>query len=111
MTTIVADAIIESKYAENAQTTQYTSTNITTVIDAFTVSNNTGSNATLAVNLVPSGGAAGASNLVLSKTILAGKSYSCPEVVGQTLASGDFISLIAGTASALVIRASGRKIS
>jgi hypothetical protein len=58
------------KSAENAQTTQYTSTDVQTIIDKFTVNNTTGGNVTFAVNLVNSGGAAGAANLILSKTIL-----------------------------------------
>jgi len=37
--------------------------------------------------------------------------YTFPEIVGQVLNSGDFISTIAGTASAINIRASGRQIT
>ena len=109
--TTVAKAIIESKAAENAQTTQYTSTDVQTIIDKFVVNNTTGGNVTFAVNLVPSGGSASASNLILSKTILAGQCYTCPELVGHVLEAGDFISTIAGAAASLTIRAAGRQIS
>ena len=106
---IKSAVLLEAKYAENSQTTQYTSTGVKTSIDKFTVSNDTAVVATIAVNLVASGGAAGASNLVLTeKTVLPGDVYTCPELIGQILAPGDFISTIAGTASALVIRISGR---
>lgn len=109
--TTVAVAIILSKAAENAQTTQYTSTDVKTIIDKFTVNNTTGGNVTFAVNLVNSGGAAGAANLILSKTILAGQCYTCPELIGHVLEAGDFISSIAGAAASLTIRAAGRQIS
>jgi hypothetical protein len=107
-TTVV---LVASKQAENAQTTQYTSTGIKTIIDKFTVTNTTGGNVTFAVNLVNSGGAAGAANLMFSRTILAGQCYTCPELVGHTLEAGDFISTLAGAATSLTIRASGRQIT
>jgi hypothetical protein len=108
--TTVAVAIIPSKDAEAVQTTQYTSIALKTIIDKFVVNNTTGGNLTFAVNLVNSGGAAGATNLILSKTIIAGQCYTCPELVGHVLEAGDFISSIAGGAG-LTIRAAGRQIS
>ena len=110
--TIVVSNIIPAKTAENTQTTQYTSTGVTTIIDKFTATNYTASPATLSVNLVTSAGSAGNSNLITkTKTLLAGEVFTFPELVGQVLNSGDFISTIAGTSSAINIRASGRVIS
>jgi len=110
--TIVVSNIIPAKTAENTQTTQYTSTGVTTVIDKFTATNYTASPATISVNLVTSAGSAGNANLITkTKTLLASEVYTFPELVGQVLNSGDFISTIAGTASAINIRASGRVIS
>lgn len=104
--------LFSAKFAENAQTTQYTSNLVQTSIDKFTATNVTGLAATITVNLVASGDVAGTSNMVvITKTIPAGKSYTFPEVVGHILAAGGFISTIAGTASAIVIRASGRQYS
>jgi len=110
MTTQV-DVLINAKDAENSQTTQYTSTSVQTIIDKFTVHNHTGTAATFACNLVPSGGSADSTNLFVNRTILPGETYRCPELVGQTLDDGDLISTIAGTATALAMRASGRIIS
>lgn len=110
MSTAVA-AIIPAKQAENAQTTQYTSGSVKTIIDKFTVTNTTGGAVTFAANLVNSGGAAGAANLLLSRTILAGQTYTCPELVGHVMESGDFISTLAGAAASLTIRASGRQVT
>lgn len=104
--------LIAPKYAENSQTTQYTSSAVKTIVDKFTVTNVSGSNATFAANLVISSGTAGASNNVLkARTIAPGEMYPCPELVGQMMEAGGFISTLAGTASALVISAAGRQIT
>lgn len=99
-----------AKYAENAQTDQYTSTGARTIIDKFTAYNGTAGVVTLAVNLVTSGGAAGASNLLVSRSIAAGETYTFPEVVGHVMEPGESLSTLAGAATSLVIRASGRVV-
>lgn len=110
--TITVKTIIPRKQAENAQTTQYTATNCKTIIDKFTVTNTTAGAVAFSVNLVASAGAAGAANLVIqTKSIAAGECYTCPELVGQTLESGGFISTLAGAATSLTISASGREIT
>lgn len=64
------------------------------------------------MNLVTNGGSAGNDNLIVkTKTLQPSETYTFPELVGQALASGGFISTIAGTASAINIRSSGREIS
>lgn len=108
--TTTAKALLESKYAENSQTTQYTASGGRAIIDKFTAYNGTGGAVTLAINLVASGGSAGASNLKVSKSLAAGETYGFPEIVGHVLNSGDFISTIAGAATSLVIRISGREV-
>ena len=109
-TTVTTKVLIASKRAENAQTTQYTSTNVKTIIDKFTVSNTTGSDVTFAVNLVTLADTAADGNRIFSRTILAGTTYNCPELIGQVLEAGGFISTLAGAATSLTIRASGRQI-
>ena len=109
---ITAKNIISPKQAENAQTTQYTSTNCKTIIDKFTVTNTTGGAVTFSVNLVPSGGSASASNCIISvKSIAAGECYTCPELIGHGLESGGFISTLASAATSLTIDAWGRQIT
>ena len=110
--TVTCKNIIPRKQAENSQTSQYTATACKCLIDKFTVTNTTGSTATIAVNLVASAGSAGATNCVLAtKSVATGETYTCPEVVGQILEAGGFISTLAGTASALTISASGREVT
>lgn len=104
--------LIPAKTAENSQTAQYTATNVTAIIDKFTATNYSATAATISVNLVASGGSAGNDNLtVKTKTLQPSETYTFPELVGQVLQAGGFISTLAGTASAINIRASGREIA
>jgi hypothetical protein len=110
--TVIIKVLIPAKQAENSQTTQYTAVNVKAIIDKFTVTNTSGNNVTFSCNLVTVSGSAGASNLIVdSRTIVPDETYTCPELVGQALEPGGFISTIAGTATSLTIRASGREIS
>ena len=104
--------IIPAKTAENAQTTQYTSNGVQTIIDKFTATNYNTAAATISVNLVTAAGSAGNDNLIVkTKTLQPTETYTFPELVGHVLPVGGFISTIAGTASAINIRASGRLVS
>ena len=110
--TVTVKTLIPAKTAENSQTTQYTATNVTTIIDKFTATNFSATAATLSVNLVTSGDTAGNQNLITkTKTLAASEVYTFPEIVGQVLMASGFISTIAGTATAINIRASGREVS
>lgn len=108
---VTVKALIPAKAAENSQTTQYTAVNCRAIIDKFTATNTSGANASLSVNIVASGGTAGSTNLIVdTRTIAPDETYTFPELVGQVLDSGSFISTIASAASSLTIRASGREI-
>jgi len=96
------------------QTTLYTAPdNTKTIIDKATVTNiHATDNVTVSVNLVAFGGSASTTNLLVdARTIAVGETYTLPEMVGHNLATGDFISVIAGTAAALSLRVSGREIT
>lgn len=108
--TVIAKCLLEAKFAESSQTTQYTvGSGTRTIVDKFTAYANAATS--LNVNVVASGGTAGASNLKVAKTLASGETYTFPEIVGQILNAGDFLSTIAGTSSAVVIRASGREVT
>ena len=110
--TVTVTVLIPAKIAESSQTTQYTSTGLTTIIDKFTATNYSAVPATISVNLVTTSGSAGNLNLITkTKTLQADETYTFPEIVGQALAAGDFISTIAGTATSINIRASGRQVT
>jgi hypothetical protein len=104
--------IIPAKTAENAQTTQYTSNGVQTIIDKFTATNYSANAATISVNLITAAGTATNDNLIVkTKTLQPSETYTFPELVGHVLPLNGFISTIAGTASAINIRASGRLVS
>jgi len=110
--TVTVKVLVPAKYAEASQTTQYTSTGVTTIIDKFTATNISASAATISVNLVTVSDTAGNTNLITkTKSLQAAEVYTFPELVGQVLGAGDFISTIAGTASAINIRVSGRQVT
>jgi len=110
--TVSVKVLVAAKFAEATQTTQYTATGVTAIIDKFTATNITATAATISVNLVTSAGSSGNTNLITkTKTLQASEVYTFPELVGQVLGTGDFISTIAGTASAINIRVSGREVT
>lgn len=111
--TVTTKVLIPAKIAENSQTTQYTvGVGTTALIDKFTATNYSASSATLSVNLVTSGDTAGNQNLVVkAKALQPGETYTFPEIVGQSLAAGGFISTLASAATSISIRANGREIT
>ena len=109
---IIAANIIPAKNMENAQTTQYVATGVTTIIDKFTATNFSSGMVNVSVNLTVAGTAAGNSNLIVkTRTLQPGETYTFPEIVGHTLPSGGFVSTLASAAAAVNLRASGREIS
>lgn len=108
---VTPKVLIPAKQAENVQTAQYTAVAVKAIIDKFTVTNTSAGNVTLSVNLVPDLGTAGSDNLILdARTIAPDETYTCPELVGQVLEAGGFISTLASAATSLTIRCSGREI-
>lgn len=108
---VTVKTLVAPKLAEVAQTTQYTAVNCKAVIDKFTATNTSASNETISVNLVTAGGTAGAANLITdTRAIAPDETYTFPELVGQVLEPGSFIST-ASSANVLTIRVSGREIT
>jgi hypothetical protein len=109
---IIAANIIPAKNMENAQTTQYVATNVTTIIDKFTATNFSSGMVNVSVNLAAVSDATGNSNLIVkTRTLQPGETYTFPEIVGHILPSGGFVSTLASSAAAVNLRASGREIS
>jgi hypothetical protein len=110
--TVAIKVLIPAKQAENAQTTQYTAVNCKAIIDKFTATNTTAGNVTISVNLVTAAGSAATSNLIVdARSLVPDETYTFPELVGQALDSGGFISTVASAATSLTIRANGREIT
>jgi hypothetical protein len=109
---VLTKVLIPAKTAEGTQTVQYTATNVTTIIDKFTATNYDTAARTISVNLVAASGSAGNDNLIVkTKTLQPSETYTFPELVGQVLSNGNFISTIASTGTSINIRASGREIA
>tara|TARA_R110000868_G_scaffold85033_2_gene239524 strand:- start:4736 stop:5071 length:336 start_codon:yes stop_codon:yes gene_type:complete len=109
---VTVKVLVPAKTVESSQTTQYTATGVTAIIDKFTATNYSASAATISVNLVTAAGSVGNTNLITkTKTLQASEVYTFPELVGQVLGAGDFISTIAGTSSAINMRVSGREVT
>lgn len=110
--TVTVKVLVPAKTAEDIQATQYTATGVTALIDKFTATNYSGSPATISVNLVTAATTAGNDNLIVkTKTLQPAETYTFPELVGAALMPSGFISTLAGTASAVNIRVSGREIT
>lgn len=109
---VVSKPLILSQYAADAETTEYTApTGVRTIIDKFSAYNSSGSAVTVTVKLVASGDTAGAEDVVETKAVPAGETWGFPHIVGHALEPGGFVSVIAGTASVVVIRATGREVT
>lgn len=93
---VTPSRIIEGAQLTGAAATYYTAPALTTVrIRKLVFTNTTGGTVAVTVYLVPSAGAAGATNTCWSaKTLAAGQTLECYEAEGQVLAPGDFISAL-----------------
>jgi hypothetical protein len=110
--TVTVKVLVPAKTAEAVQTTQYTASGVTALIDKFTATNYSAAAATISVNLVTAATTAGNDNLIVkTKTLQPSETYTFPELVGAAIMPSGFISTLAGTASAVNIRVSGREIT
>lgn len=113
--TVNNKVFINAKIAVASNTTQYTAptgTDVAAVIDKFTATNYDTVARTISVNLCGAGDSVGDANLIVkAKTLQPGATYTFPELVGQTLGPGGFISTIASNATGVNIRASGREFT
>ena len=110
--TVTVRVLVPPLQLQAVQTTQYTATNVRAIIDKATVTNTDTVARTFSVNIVTSGGAAGNANLVIdTRSVQPDETYLCPELVGQAIEAGGFISTIASAATALTFRVSGREIT
>ena len=110
--TVTVKVLVPAKIVEATTTKQYTATGVTAIIDKFTATNYSAVAATISVYLVTVSGSEGNLNLITkTKTLQPAEVYTFPELVGQVLGVGDFISTIAGTATAINMRVSGREVT
>lgn len=110
--TVTAKPLVPAQYVPNAETSLYTAgAGTRTIIDKCTAYNSDAASQLLTLKLVPSGGSAGASNVIVAKTLTAGETYTFPEIVGHVLEAGGIVSGLAAAANKIVIRISGREVT
>jgi hypothetical protein len=112
--TTISKCLFEAQAAPNTETTVYTAPAGTrTILDKITATNTSGGNITVTWKIIPSGGTPAASNAVTYQKTVAtgGPAETFPEMVGQVLNAGDFLSVLASAATGLTIRGSGREMT
>ena len=109
---VTPKVFVQSQQIAAEQTNQYTASQVTAIIDKCTVTNTSASNVAITINIIPSGGVAEVGNRVINaRTIAPGEAYTCPEMIGHVLSSGDILSTLATSGGALSLRVSGREVT
>jgi hypothetical protein len=99
--------LAQSNVASTTETTVYTTPAATTAIVKYiTFANVTASDATISLSLVASGGSAGVTNRLYEQVIIPARSTISDETY-HVLATGGFVSVKQGTASAVTTTISG----
>lgn len=107
----VAINAVDAIYATTSDVVIYTATT-KVIIDKFTAQNSDGSSQTLNVNIIPSSGSVGATNLIMNATSIATTvTRDFTELQNQILKIGDKISIKGSVNSKLVVRVSVREVS
>lgn len=77
---------------------------VTATINNLSITNTTGTAATLTMHRVPNGGVATAANMIVSAfSIPAGKTYCPPQAIGLHLSTGMSLQALSATGAALTI--------
>lgn len=107
MATYTPVQMAQSCVASTAETTVYTVPGATSaIVKSIVLANVTASAATISVSIVASGGTAGDTNRILKDVSLPANSISSLDIM-QVMATGGFISVKQGTASAVTTTISG----
>lgn len=110
--TVTAKALVEGQIVPATDTTVYTAPlNTTTIIDKVTTANYDTVSRVVTISIVASGGSVGDAYYIAKRTLTAKETYIWPEVVGQILAPGDYVSVVASNATGVNVRMSGREIT
>lgn len=104
--------LYESAAVPAAETTVITSpANILTIVNKFSGANTSAGAIQITVKIVKAGDTLGSQHIVVPpKTLQAGEPYGFPEVVGQALAPGDYISVLP-SAVGFNLRSSGTLVA
>ena len=110
--TVTAKTLAEGQIIPNADTTVYTAPlSVTTIIDKLTTANYDSVARVITISIVASGGSVGNAYYIGKQTLAPYETYIWPEVVGQILNTGDYVSAIASNNTGVNLRMSGREIT
>ena len=92
--------------------TYYTATSVRAVIQKATFTNDHTGVVTVTINIVPSGGSAGYANRITkAKSIAAGETWACQDMINHELEKGGFISMLASVTAKIGCRISGYEVT
>jgi hypothetical protein len=106
--TVRVTPLAQSAFINNVEADVYVAP-VTTIIDACKSAAVLAGTVTL--RIVQSGGASGNQHIQGWKQFAVNETYTWPELAGQVLATGDKITAVCNTASAVTLRLSGRQVT
>ena len=109
---VVPKSLIKTQYASASGTTLYSVPNGTTaaIVDKFTAWNSDSTSQSISV-WICNGASPDNSNLVAVRTLSSGAGADFTELQNQVLSAGESIYVLAGAASKVAVRASGREVT
>lgn len=110
--TVTAKNLVEGRSIPDVDTNVYTApANTTTIIDKITTANYDTASRVVTIGVVAAGNTAGNVYYIAKRTLAAKETYIWPEVVGQILNTGDYITAISSQVDTVNLRISGREIT
>ena len=110
--TVTAKNLVEGTIVPGTDTTVYTApANTTTIIDKVTAANYDTVSRVVTIGIVAAGNTVSDIYYIAKRTLAAKETYIWPEVVGQILNTGDYITAISSQANTINLRISGREIT
>jgi hypothetical protein len=110
---ITAKSLVDGVNLTNTAATYYTAgDNVRTIITKATFVNDDTSAVTVTINLVPSAGSASYANRITkSKSLAAGETWSCSDLVSHVIEANGFISMLASVDAKIGCRISGYEVT
>ena len=110
---ITSRSFVSGVNLTNAAVTYYTvGANTQAIITKASFVNDDSSAVTVTINVVPSGDAVGYANRITKeKSLAAGESWSCSDIVSHVIETGGFISMIASVTAKIGCRISGYEVT
>ena len=105
-------AIVPAQITAAAATYYTVPANLRSIVKKLTFTNSTAIARAVTVYLVPSGGTAGVTNILISARIVGpGETYECFEAQGHVLNTGDFIQAFADLTATITIMGSVAEVT